>query len=252
MPRMARRAGLSLVLPLLATAQEPERVFSPNANAWFNYFGDHAVSRRWGLHLEGQWRRNGPFHHWQQLLLRPGVNFYLNPNVMLTAGYGFIRSYPYGDFPALGAAPEHRFWQQVLVRHRPAPRLALQHRFRLEQRNLGVVAVGGDGWARRAGWRYENRFRYFVRADVPLRGQNDRPAWYLALYNEAMVNYGANVGANTFDQNRAYVAVGKAVSRTARLEVGYLNQLVQQRNGRIFEVNHTVMVSLFATRRFRR
>jgi len=231
-------------------AQNPDRIVASQANAWFNYFGDHAVSRKVGLHLEGQWRRHGPVDRWQQLLLRPGVNFYVNPNVMLTAGYGFIRTHPYGEYPTAATFPEHRIWQQAILRHRPAARLALQHRYRLEQRYLGVMTVAPGGSAERTSWRYENRFRYLVRGDITLTQKDNRPDWYLAAYNEVMVNFGRNVGANVFDQNRAYLALGKSWGRFARLEAGYMNQLLQQRNGRIFESNHTLMVSLFSTARF--
>lgn len=232
-------------------AQDSSRILASQPNAWFNYFGDHAVSRRWGLHLEGQWRRHGPVDDWMQLLLRPGINYYVNPNVMLSGGYAFIRTYPYGEFPVATAFPEHRFWQQALIRHRPAAKLAMQHRYRLEQRNLGVMSVHLDGPPRRTSYRFENRFRYLVRGDIQLTEKNGRPDWYLAAYNEIMVNFGRNVGANIFDQNRAYLAAGKSLRNGVRLEAGYMNQLLQQRNGRIFELNHTIMVSLFSSIRFR-
>ena len=56
-----------------------------NANAWFMYFGDHPIaSSKWGIHLEGQWRRTDLGLQWQQYLLRPAVNYQLTKNVMLT------------------------------------------------------------------------------------------------------------------------------------------------------------------------
>ncbi|MEI9814379.1 MAG: DUF2490 domain-containing protein [Acidobacteriota bacterium] len=73
-------------------------------------FGDHPIAKsKWGVHLEGQWRRTDLGLKWQQLLLRPGVNYQLTKNILLTGGYGFVESYPYGDFRNPAAAPEHRF-----------------------------------------------------------------------------------------------------------------------------------------------
>lgn len=37
---------------------------------------------------------------WQQLLLRPALNFQVHRKVMPTGGYGFIEIYRYGVFPA--------------------------------------------------------------------------------------------------------------------------------------------------------
>ena len=99
----------------LLLAQPSTSVSDHNANAWGMYFGDHKVSEKWGVHLEGQWRRANVGRNWQQLLVRPGVNYHVNKNLMLTVGYGYIRNYPYGEFPALTAFPEHRIYQQALV-----------------------------------------------------------------------------------------------------------------------------------------
>jgi hypothetical protein len=59
---------------------------------------------------------------------------------------------------------------------------------------------------------------------------------YLGIYDEFFINFGRNVAANIFDQNRAYVALGLSIARGAKLEIGYMLQTIQQRNGRIFRV----------------
>jgi hypothetical protein len=86
--------------------------------------------------------------------------------------------------------------------------LRLQHRFRLEQRFIGqMVPADGDA-AKLESWRYQNRFRSFLRAEVP--------------------------GAGVFDQNRAYAAVG------------YMNQIVARRNSAIRQSNHTLQIAFFS------
>ena len=230
-----------------ARAQPLARVTAPQQHVWYNYFGNHPVSKRWGLHLEGQWRREGFGQQAMQLLLRPGVNFYLTPNVTLTGGYGFIQTHQYGEYPAVAAFPEHRFWQQALMRQKLGTRAVMQHRYRLEQRNIGQMQVVPGQEPRRDSWRYENRFRYMARVDFPLTRKNERTDLYLCVFDEMFVNFGRNVSANVFDQNRAYLALGKQMSGAMRMEVGYMNQVLQQRNGRIVELNHTMMVSVYMT-----
>ena len=238
---------LSVASVVQMRAQDTSRIVVPARHTWYNYFGNHALNKRWGLHLEGQWRRDGSGERPMQLLLRPGVNFYLTPNVTLTGGYAYVRTHRYGEYPVLAGFPEHRFWQQALLRHSPGRRIALQHRYRLEQRKLGEMRVSPGAAPERIGWRHENRFRYMFRTDIPLSYRNKQPDWYVAAYDEVLVNFGRNVAANVFDQNRAYIALGKATGESARVEFGYMNQLLQQRNGRIFERNHTLMFSLFST-----
>ena len=77
---------------------------------------------------------------WQQLLLRPGV-FQINRFASATIGYGFVNAYPYGSYPAKATLPEHRVFEQLWIKH-SAGRIALQHRFRVEQRALQVIAPG--------------------------------------------------------------------------------------------------------------
>jgi len=211
------------------------------------YFGDHAVKGPWGVHLEGQWRRHDVVTRWQQSFLRPAVNYDVNSTLTLTAGYAFAGTYRYGDYPVASKFPEHRIFQQVLLRQ-SAGRVGFQHRYRLEQRFLGEVSTSADGERSLDRWRHENRFRYQVRATVPLRGSpSEKGSWYLALYDEFFLNFGRNVAANIFDQNRAYAAIGRGIGKQTRIEFGYLNQLIQQRNGRIFEVNHTLQLGVFST-----
>jgi len=224
-----------------AFSQNAQRISTVNANGWYNYFGDHAVSERWGVHLEGQWRRHDVITKWQQLLLRPGVNFSPNKNVMFTAGYAFVDTYPYGDFPVTHRFPEHRIFEQVILKHELG-KLGLQHRYRLEQRYLGQKINPSD--SRIDLWRYENRFRYMMRMNIPL---GDEKKLYLGVYDEIMVNFGNNVASNLFDQNRAYAALGYSLGKNTKLEIGYLLQTLQQRSGRVIEYNNTFQLSIFST-----
>jgi hypothetical protein len=226
-------------------AQESNRVSDPNLHAWYMYFGDHAVKEGpWGIHFDGQFRRQGVGQQWQQLLLRPGVNYDLTSQVQLSAGYAFIKSHPYGDYPAPFVVPEHRLWQQLLLKQRV--RSAVAHRFRLEQRFVGAKTLDAAGEPYLTGYGYRNRFRYFVKGVVPIRNDGRDSRYFLALYNEVMFNFGRNVQNNIFDQNRAYVALGRKLPWLGNLEVGYLQQTVQQGNGRVFEFNHTLQVGLFS------
>ena len=219
-----------------------------NNNLWLQYFGDHPIGTNgWGVHLEGQLRLADMGNRWQQILFRPGVNYSINPSVMLSVGYCFLESYPYGDSPALAhQVPINDSWEQVLWR---ADCLGLRwvQRFRLEQRWIGVAGrqPGGD-WEVQS-WRYENRFRYLLRTTIPIKKQSP---WYVAVWDEVFINFGENVYRNQFSQNLAVVALGRKLSKTVNLEVGYMLQTHQRRGGRVWEQNNTVLVSLFSTTPF--
>jgi hypothetical protein len=214
-----------------------------NAHVWLMYFGDHPVTSRWSVHLEGQMRRSDLGLGWQQLLLRPGVNYQFNRYVSGTVGYGFANSYPYGDFPSRATLPEHRFFEQIWIKH-PLKAIGLQHRFRVEQRLMRTL---GSAPLNQKQWEFRQRFRYMFRSDIPL--VRDK-RFYLGLYDEFFINFGGNRGIRYLDQNRAYGAFGTKLSRFEKLEVGYLHQYVPQRNGRVLEHNHTLQIALFSSRPF--
>lgn len=232
---------LAASLPFLANAQT---IQDTNTHAWFMYFGDHPVSNKWGVHLEGQMRRAHTGLTWQQLLLRPGVNYQVNPHFMLTGGYAYVRSWPYGDYPARAAFPEHRFFEQALIRHK-IKALPIQHRLRLEQRLVGIVPAPAAGVE---SWQTRNRFRYMLRGDIPLPMQiNGQKRFGIALYDEFFVQFGANHGIRYLDQNRAYGALTYKLTKFNRVEFGYLHQYIPQRNGLIVEHNHTLQFAWFST-----
>ena len=90
---------IALLTPFLLTAEE--RIRDNNFHGWLTYFGDHPIAEsKWGIHLEAQIRRHDVAARWQQLLLRPGVNFEASKAITLTAGYAFVRSSTYSEFAA--------------------------------------------------------------------------------------------------------------------------------------------------------
>jgi hypothetical protein len=224
-------AALTTYLPPQAGAFD----YDHNASAWYNYFGDHAIGDgQWGLHLDAQVRRDNLGLDQQQYLVQPGVNFKARPNLDLGAGYGYMRTYPYGDFPLPAPLDEHRVWEQVSTTT-PALGLNWNHRLRLEQRHIG----------RAGSFRYENRVSYRLLTTLPLPFVED-PRYYLKASEEIFVNFGGAVAKNHFDQNRAYLAVGRRLSEHTKLEIGFMEQTLQHRDGRVLENNHTLMVSFFS------
>jgi hypothetical protein len=245
------RLPLAACLVLAASVNAQPRLRDSNVHGWFFYSGDHPVSQRFGIHFDGQWRRHNVISRWQQYQLRPGVNWSVNDSVMLTLGYAYTRTYPYGDNPADRAFPEHRIYQQALLRH-TVGRVGMSHRYRLEQRFIGEYPDAGQN--RVGAWRRQQRFRYAIKGAVPLteKRMDGNTTWYVPISNEFLLNFGANYGASAFDQNRTFGGVGYNFGRRGQLEAGYLYQLLAQRNGRILELNHTLVVSFTSTLRIRK
>jgi hypothetical protein len=227
-------------------AQIP-RQYTNNSNSWFMYFGTHKIAEKWSLHLEGQLRRSDGLSIPQQFLVRPGINYHLSPQVMLTVGYAFIETYPYGAFPSQSAFPENRIWEQLQLKHQVGA-FEWISRFRLEQRYVQspalMVGIANTFYAPGPAI-YTNRFRLLNRFSIPFKGKMivDK-SFYLSIFDEFMVNFGKNVGLNIFDQNRIYLAIGYKIPTIGRLEMGYLNQLIFKGDGIKVENNNTFQLGL--------
>lgn len=213
------------------------KIIDFNKHLWVNYSGEHAVRGRWGFHFDAQWRRSDLGSDWQQYLIRPALNYRLSPNLLLTSGYTYARTYPYGDFPAAKAFPEHRLYQQVLYTRRTRG-LTVQQRPRLEQRFVKYPVNPAD-----KPWTYQNRFRHMVRIEAPIGSPDNPNRWYVPVYDEIFLGIPPNFGARTFDQNRLAAGIGRAHG-SLKAEVVYMNQFLGQRNGRIFEFNNTIVFSI--------
>lgn len=245
-------SGLFLAATGGHAAAQGVRQTAAQTHAWLMYFGDHKFSTHWGVHLEGQLRRADFVAAPQQGLLRTGINYHFSPAAFATAGYAFVETYPYGDFPVRAAFPEHRLWEQLQLRGQYG-RFEVASRFRLEQRFSQLPVATGSGGFEPGDAVYTNRARILTRVSVPFRGATikDR-SLYLSAYDEPFISFGKNVAQNLFDQNRAYVALGYKIPGWGRLEVGYLNQLIIKATGLQVENNHTLQVGLMSTVPFRK
>jgi len=208
------------------------------------YFGDHRFDAdgKWGFHFDGQYRVNQFGSGHEQLLLRPGINFDATDTLQLSGGYAFIRDAAAGGFDV----PEHRFWEQLILRQRVRA-VGLVHRYRFEQRLVGRKVPGSDGQGELDGYRYRNRFRYFLKATIPIGASR----FFVGAYNELMLNFGKSVTNSVFDQNRSYVALGHPFGGVGNVEVGYLLQLNQRGIGGSVTKRHVLQVGFFSSVPFR-
>lgn len=192
----------------LKTIAQNNRINTYEIIGWYNYFGTFKMSNKFGIHTEYQWRRHNYITNWQQSLLRVGVNYQLNPRVLLRVGYGWIETFPYGEFPInnLGRDfTEHRLFQVVQITQKEGI-IDLSHRFMLEQRFVGRYS--NPNVSQEDEFPLLNRIRYMLRLQAPLKGKTiEDKTPYVAVYDEVFIGFGKNVNANIFDQNRIGVKI---------------------------------------------
>ena len=208
---------------------------------WFAYTGDHAIASGLSLIGDVQMRFVDFGAEPQQFLARAGLLADVGPGVRAGGGYAFTLSYDYSDFTADGTVPEHRVWQQLSLAHR-SHKVAFQHRFRLEERWLGMADANAP---ETRDWTFQWRARYMLRTTVPLHADPARAGHVYAIgSDELFVKWGASQPTNLFDQNRLQLGVGVELGRTMRVEATWLNQQLLRGDGSQRESGNGLLLAL--------
>ncbi len=233
-----------LTLLLFPAMSEAQKNTDDQNNGWYMYFGNHKITNKLGLHTEYQWRRIGLIDKRQQSLARLGLDYQLDANAMVTAGYGSVITWPYGRQPVAFRFHEHRIWEQLIL-VQSVGRFFFNHRFRLEQRFIENRTDDGTGGSVRNGTTYRNRARYRFLVNMPLNKKSmEQGTLFASFYDEIFVQFGANTALNYLDQNRLYLALGYMVLANANVQAGYLNQFIVKANAIDAERNHTFQLAL--------
>ena len=244
-----------LLLTFLLTFSESsvfaQRMQDPNTVAWLASFNTIFLSKKVSVWAEYQWRREAFFDSWQQSLARVGLQYHFKNSTILTAGYGYIESYPFGEYPAGPyKVPEHRFYEQAMWNNNMG-RLQIVHRVRLEQRLVGKVNQKAADYELN-GYNYTNRVRYQMRLVYPLNHPTTVPGtWYAVSFDELFIGFGSNVNQNIFDQNRLAAGVGYQFNKMLKIEGCAFDQSVQQAalvaGKQVYQYNTGLLVNAFFT-----
>ncbi len=223
---MKRLISIPLLLSVIDLFAQNDRVNDYNYLNWIQTFNTISLNKKWSLHLEYQWRRTEGLKYWQQSLLRIGTNYKLDDNVTVHVGYGWIETFPYGDYPIAnnGTFPEHRIYEQISFRQ-PINKFLFMHRFRIEQRWLGRVTPATDREIE--DWVFLHRFRYQFRSSIHFiqKGINSFMVPQPMRYLLAQVKMSAQIFLI-----RTAFSCWQVISliNGYSLEGGYFNQTLQQ------------------------
>ncbi|AHM58546.1 hypothetical protein D770_01360 [Flammeovirgaceae bacterium 311] len=233
------------IVEVQAQAQQQKEIAS-STNGWFLLMNEFRFSPKWFLSTEVHLRRaDHVVNEWQQILLRPAINYRITPAIDFGVGYTYIRSFPYGEQPLRTIVPENQLWQQLHMRH-SIGKVGLMHRYRLEERWIGSIQPDDEGGFMIEGSDYAQRFRYRLFARVPLYNiEEGQKQLFISAWDELFINLERDFMFSNFQQNRIYIGLGYQFSPMVNLQAGYMSQVVRKLNGFQYERNPTINVSLF-------
>jgi hypothetical protein len=226
--RMSFRLAITAAaLALTGFAADARAATSEDEQAWINLTATGPISGDIVYFAEFQPRFGDGLSRVDTLLLRGGVGVKLSPEVTLYQGYAHVIT------PVEGGRDvnEERSFQQLNLALGKPLGGELSSRTRLEQR------WRSDG--RDVGWRLREMIRY----EHPLANTDNRLSALVYAEGFAALNdtdWGARGG---FDQLRSFIGAEVGLSGSSTMEIGYLNQTINQTGGRT-RMNHVASVSL--------
>ena len=180
-----------------------QRPGEDETGAWYMYFGTNKISERFSVHTEAQFRFYETTSNFNQMLLRTGLNYHINPNAIATGGYAFIDTdNTFYEFEGEVNAKEHRIFEQFILKNKVWEFL-FEHRYRLEQRFLDFGRTTET----------QHRARYRIQMTLPLTN-----TFFLNFYDELFIN----LQDDLFGQNRLYGAIGVNITENSSVQLGYL------------------------------
>lgn len=235
--------GICLLIAGNILAQSGKKVTHQNLIGYrfYNHL-TFAKSWEWGLEFEERRFMFPDAQH--QYLLRTQMNRKLPKGWSAAAGFAwFVHTLPQ-DPEATDTynRPELRPYQMLLFKHSLTDKIALSHRYGLEERFFRRV---NDEGKLIHGYDFVYRFRYKLEGEIVLiKKETRKGALGLKLFDEIFLNFGKQVVKNPFDQNRFGGSLLYGLTKNIEIEGYYSNWFQQRTSGDEYFRRHVVRFTL--------
>lgn len=196
--------GSLIFLSFNSKAQSQE-----TSGAWHTLLIKHKINSKFTFKNELHVRRTQFYAQWQQLLIRPAIDYALTNNAHLAAGYSFINNYSPKD-----NAIEHNVWEEIVLSN-PVKSVNIKHRFRFEQR------FAQDFFSEK--FKHSNRFRYRITLKKALYKKDEETKLSAEVFNELWLHTGNGIKPQSINQNWFYMGLALPLNNSTTLSGGYLN-----------------------------
>lgn len=205
--------------------------------SWSTLLLDYDLNDQFYLKNEVHFRRTNFLSDWQQLLIRPSVNYKLNEVVSFSVGYTYAKNYRNEfDFN------EHNAWEQVMLSHSSGAS-SFKHRFRFEQRFVDEFTQQPTGEFLKDETDYLHRFRYRFTWSMPLITVQEGKKISVSVFDEIWLNADEGIVPRSLNQNWFYIGLAYPISNNAAFELGYMNDYAPL-GANQYRSNHVLQTTL--------
>lgn len=177
--------------------------------AWYMIDGNHQISNRISFKTGLQLRSFEPTDNINLMFYYTGINYHLENKSMFTLAYCYLDIDK--TFNTVGNSHlfENRFYEQYYIKSTGS--MPINHRIRLEQRIFNY----------QHNQKVKHRVRYRIGSKLKLG-----KTFFLSASNEFFFNFKDQI----MDENRFQICFGVNVSKSANIQIGYLNHEIHQMN----------------------
>lgn len=202
-------------------------------------YGMQSYEKLWSSTvITGPLKAASPYQYYLQTDLRIMSNRYVFERLMVLPGLGYQFLPSIIGYIGIGRSiektldgetqQENRYWQQLNWHALAAATYDLVSRTRLEEiQNLDESHTA-----------YRLRQRFWLR--IPFSTDNK---YSFSCFDELFfnINHPAWVSPSLIAQNRAFVGIGNQLSKSAMLDIGYMNQYL---HSQAIQMNHVLLLNL--------
>jgi uncharacterized NAD(P)/FAD-binding protein YdhS len=221
-----RKTVAGLLAAGLAATSFSAMAVEEDVRLWTSLVMDGGLTdnTRWTAEIQPRFKNSGK--EFDQLIVRPSVSYALSKQSSVALGYAYVETET-----AQRTSKEDRLWQQFSYQSKWND-FSWSSRTRLEQRDLDI----SDDTS--------HRLRQMFRASHPVAAESE---WHALAWNELFINLNDTnwAGRSGINQNRAFAGVMWRYDKKSRVEVGYLNQVINVGGNRENQMNHVLASTWF-------
>lgn len=215
-----------IILICISMPSFAQTVTKGDVNTWFLVVNRFHLSEKFTVTNEIHERTGSFLSDQGTVIVRPSVDYALNKNVELTAGYSFVRSWPYTPYKQPIARNEHNIWEQAFLKQKVG-NVSIQHRFRFEQRFIQHIdaPTNPSETFKLNGTDYANRFRYrFILSFDILKTNKGKNSIFFNGFDELWINQSNNFMPSSFARNWIYTGLGYKFNKDFNIQLAHMHQ----------------------------
>ncbi len=205
---------------VISTATFAQGKSTRNSNQqWIQYYEKAKLNSHWTLLADAGYRRKDLFAETSQYIVRVAMDYQMNPNMRISAGFANLGFYTSGTLSKL----EFRPYEEWMITHKYNS-VKIQHRFRVEER---IFKTASDGIIQPAS-SFNFRFRYRLMFNIPILNLSKSKSGSKLSLNagdEILLNAGHSIVYNIFDQNRILIGPAIKIDKNFSVSLTYNDQL---------------------------